>query len=102
MAHYLRLAHWLCHLVILSSCSVLFFRAFVEARIRPRTRDTIKRVPPQRKRKCKKAPKNRKLGFSMADFFSFSGTTTTVSAQLTNLVVPRQARESQPPAIEFQ
>src|SRR5580704_1012506 len=28
MAHYLRLAHWLCHLVLLSSCSVRFLRAF--------------------------------------------------------------------------
>src|SRR5579859_1772340 len=89
----------------LSSCSVRFLRvrflrAFVEARIRPRTRDTIKRVPAQRKRKCKKAPENRWLAIATSYFFSCSDKIRTVPAQLANLL-PRQARGSQPPAIEF-
>src|SRR6201998_3310331 len=37
----------------------------------PHTRDTIKRVPAQRKRKCKKAAKTRWLAISMRKVFSF-------------------------------
>src|ERR1700719_812383 len=58
MAHYLRLAHWLCHLVLFPPLAFVSFEPSWRPEPGPHTRDTIKRVPAQRKRKCKKAAKN--------------------------------------------
>jgi hypothetical protein len=53
--HDLRLAHRLCHLDFLSSSSVPNDSSLLwRPEPGPRTRDTIKRVSAQRKRKCKK------------------------------------------------